>query len=362
MPLIKYALSFLFLIMATVVSAEVETKGLGSVTYKGFGNPSAKYATQALTEARMSAVSRWASSQGSSFLKNYEAVRSQVEANIDAYVLGESIITENVDKSSKTLRIVIRATIDDVRLKNLVNDTSAVANVSDDDKSYMTFVFVSRRQSQVQNYEAKVYSRTDTSKAENGVDQENVSSSGVIYNAKLETSTASSIGGSTTRKADKISYDVASSEEINITMSEVFSSAGFEIVDAEYLEEDTDGLLSVDTFKEDYRNGNDISSLTKRNAAKGAKMAGVPFLALGTLDIGVQEKDSATGLIRVTVTVTGKIISTQKRFPKTVAAVGPVQVAGLGPNQTVAERNALQKASQKAASELVNQLNSKNIM
>ena len=121
-------------------------------------------------------------------------------------------------------------------------------------------------------------------------------------------------------------------------------------------------MISIEAFKEDFRTGEDISGKTRRDAAKGARMVEVPYLAVGTLDIGVKETDSATGLVKVYVTVTGKMISVKNRFPKTVASVGPVLVAGLGPNQSVAERNALKKASATAATELVNQLNFKSVM
>jgi hypothetical protein len=63
----------------------------------------------------------------------------------------------------------------------------------------------------------------------------------------------------------------------------------------------------------------------------------------------------------VYVSVTGKVLSLKRRFPKTIAAVGPVQFAGLGPDQTVAKRNALILASEKAAKQLTAQLRAKGI-
>lgn len=362
MSLIRF-ISVIFLSLScSIAYSEVSSKGVGEVQYSGWKSPSSKDVKMAKDLARVSAVSRWASSQGSSFLKNYDAVRGQIEKDIGQYVLSDSIVTEKTDKDAKIYKVVLKVVVDDVRLKNLISDTSVVSNVSEDDKSYMTFVFVSRRQTSVQSYDAKVYKRVDSSSKENGKEIEQGSNQGISYSSESNKSDTVTTGGSTSRKSDKISYDVASADEINVAMSQVFSTSGFEIVEAEYLEEETEGLISVEAFKEDFRNGNDISGETRRNAAKGAKMVEVPYLAVGTLDIGVKEIDSATGLVRVNVTVTGKMISVKKRFPKTVASVGPVLIAGLGPNQTVAERNALKKASEAAATELVNQLNSKSVM
>jgi hypothetical protein len=87
----------------------------------------------------------------------------------------------------------------------------------------------------------------------------------------------------------------------------------------------------------------------------------IPYLAIGTLDVGMKDTDPATGLTRVYVTVTGKIVSLKKRFPKTVAAVGPIQYAGLGPSQTVARNNALKLAAESAGQTLTQQLNSKGV-
>jgi hypothetical protein len=362
MSLIKNFTIFIMLIYSAGAFAGASSKGMGEITFSGWTSASAKEKSEARSEARISAIASWASSQGSSFLKNYDTVRDRVEANTDTYILSESIINEKTDKDSKTYKIVLKATIDDVRIKNLVNDSSAIQQTSSDDRSYMTFVFVSRRQTSVQSYDTKVYKRVDNSNLEDGSEQEQANASGIAYSSESNKSSSSTSGGSTTLKADKITYDVASADEINVAMSEIFSTSGFEVVEAEYLEAESGGLVSVDAFMEDFKTGDDISSKTKRDSAKGTKMLDIPYLALGTLDIGIREIDSATGNIRVNVTVTGKMINVEKRFPKTVASVGPIIVAGLGPNQSVAESNALKKAANMAATELVNQLNSKGVM
>lgn len=350
-----------FAVWASCVFAEIDIKGAADVTYEGWGKPSAEVKQALRKKAENSALSRWASQQGNSFLKNYDLVRPQIEANLGDFILSSSIITEEFDKDNKRISIVVKVTLDDTRLRNFVNDSSAVANTDSDDKSLLTFVFVSRRQDSVQEFDAKVFKREDASSASEGEETENSSASDMSFRSKTSASNETTTGGSTTRKSDKISYTVASASEINISMTEVFSSAGFEVVDAEYVEEETEGLLSVDNFKSDYSAGDDISGTTQRNAAKGAKMIDLPFLAVGTLDIGLADIDSSTGLKRVAVTVTGKMIGLSGRFPKTVAAVGPVQVAGVGPTTTEAEKNALRLAAQQAATELVNQLNSKSI-
>lgn len=360
MPLVRFFVCVVLIVSSSFAYSETISKGVGEITYKGWGL-SAEDRREAEELAVMSAIARWASGEGSHFLKNFDLIKPTINKNVDEYVLAKSVVTENQNEDSRTYQVVLKVTIDDVKIHNLVTDSSAVANVSEEDKSYMTFIFVSRRQASVQSFDEKVYKRVDQTKSEAGNEEEQISSNGVEYSSKTNNSLSVTAGGSSTQKSDVIRYDVASAEEINMAMSEVFSSSGFEIVEAEYLEEETEGLISVDAFKDDYRTGNDISGSNKRSAAKGAKMVEVPYFAMGTLDIGVKQTDSATGLVRVSVTVTGKILSVKKRFPKTIASVGPIAIAGLGPSQSEAERNALKIAANQAAKELVNQLNAKGI-
>jgi len=90
---------------------------------------------------------------------------------------------------------------------------------------------------------------------------------------------------------------------------------------------------------------------------QGLQAAQIPYLALATLDVGLPDTDPATGLARVYVTVTGKVVDVTGRFPRTLASVGPEQFAGTGPSSDVAQTNALKLAADKAARELVSQVN-----
>lgn len=352
----------LFAVLFTgAASAEAVSKGMAEITYESWGSVSSDEKKAAKEYAIKSAISVWASKQGESFLKNYELVRKKVEGNISDYLFGTTLIDENTDKDEKLYRVVLKVSFDDIRIKNLVSSSSGIAQAEDDELSYMVSIFVSRRQSSVQEFDEKVYKRVDTQNDIRGEEHEDVSASGVQLSSSSSQTTKKTTGGSHTKRSDKITYEVSSSNEISTAMNEVFSVNGFEVVEAEYIEDESGGLLSVEAFKQDFSQGEDVSGRTKRNAAKGAKMLEIPYMAVGTLDIGIKDTDPASGLTRVFVTVTGKFISMKKRFPKTIASVGPVQYAGIGPNQSVAERNALKLASTNAATELVNQLNAKGI-
>ena len=71
--------------------------------------------------------------------------------------------------------------------------------------------------------------------------------------------------------------------------------------------------------------------------------------------------DPASGNSRVYVSARAQVWSLEKRLPKKVASVGPVQYAGLGPDDKVAMRNALNIAAKEAANEIVSILNAKGV-
>src|SRR5690606_12931879 len=89
-----------------------------------------------------------------------------------------------------------------------------------------------------------------------------------------------------------------------------------------------------------------------RSIAAGMREAGVPYIALGTLDVGLAEKDPQTGLMRVSVTVNAKVWDVSKAIPRTRVAVGPVSFAGVGPTEDEARGTALNSAASNTAQEL----------
>ena len=74
-------------------------------------------------------------------------------------------------------------------------------------------------------------------------------------------------------------------------------------------------------------------------------------------DLGGQQD----ALVRVGVTVNAKVYNVSKAIPSTQAAVGPVQFAGVGPDDATARGSALKLAATNAARELGSQLTAKGM-
>jgi hypothetical protein len=144
-------------------------------------------------------------------------------------------------------------------------------------------------------------------------------------------------------------------------MTGVFADAGYDVVEADQVEGASNGLLNIDQIRGAYGHGDDLPSKLTHDATQGVQQAGIGLFALGTLDVGMQDIDPVSGNTRVYVTVTGKVYNVQGRFARTLSSVGPVQYAGLGPDASVARTNALKIAAQKAAQQMVDELNNKGL-
>jgi len=358
------------------------SKGAATVVLDGPLTPAVKM--QALHDAGINALDRYFSQSNAAKAKNYQLIRDDIVSNSSQYILSVAVLSEDIDGKSldeaKDIEtglysIVVRADLDVNRLNNELESQSVVANTAVADRSYVTMLFVARQQVSVQSFDDKVYKRTDVNaKADLNVSTSNSltesedirgdsvtlnDSRDVSGNANVNATVAVTTGGSTTAKSDLVKWDLMPAAEINIVMNGVFSNAGYEVVDAEYLEEESGGLVNVEAIRNDYKTGNDLSAQTLRNTTKGVRNVEVPYLALGTLDVGMKSTDPATGLTQVYVTVTGKVLDVSGRFPKTASSVGPIQIAGLGPDESVARTNALKMAAETAAKQLTDELNAK---
>lgn len=316
---------------------------------------------QLLNSARFNALNNYVSSLDISKLKEYEKIRSIVESDLDKFVSNTIILSETSDRKTKSHQVVIRVTIRENLINNEISKVSSVANISEDERSYLTFVFLSRKATSVKQYDDKVSKRVDSTNIEETIQSETLTDSEIGVNSETYSSATITSGGSTESKADIVTYNVNSSDDINTTILQVFGDAGYEVVEAEMVADETGGLMNLEDFINDFSQGEDISASTRKNAALGCRDLDIKYFAIGKLDIGQNLRDPVTGLIRVYVNVNAKVYDVSKRFPKTVASVGPVQYSGIGPTQDVAQRNALQQAGKNASDGLVSQMRSKNL-
>lgn len=352
-------ISVLFSSLAT--GQMVEKQGVGQMTYERKFNIKTSDKQQALDMAKLNALQSLTADFDTAKQMEYAKIDSIVKRDLNRFVPTLMILDETVDKKTKSYTVAGRATINLGLIEMEMNKASAVKNVSEEERSYLTFIFLARKAISVKQYDAKVSQRTDATSIEEISESQAMDGTSVAASGETYTSNSSTTGGSTEVKADKIQYDVSSSDDINTTVLKVFGNAGYEVVEAEMVADETDGQMNLEAFVADFSQGDDISAKTRKGAANGCRDLDIRFLSIGKLDVGQNLKDPVTGMTRVYVNVNAKVYDVSKRFPKTVAAVGPVQYSGIGPTQDVAQRNALQTAGEKAASDLMSQMRSKNL-
>jgi hypothetical protein len=371
---LRHLLALLLLLCAPALRAQIiEAKGVGEVLYTGAFGLSTADEQKALRLAQVDALNRHIATLSTSQRAELARFKTVLEAEPQRFVKVGRVLDENRDSTQRRYVVTIRAEINVSALSDLVAAGSAVAAVSEKEKSGLIFVVMSRKAAGVRQFDEK---RTDRADRTQGTETSESATAGEgRASAARETTNVAitTTGGSTEIKADQIQYQVSSSEDINSTITRVFTEAGFTVAEGEFVEPATVGpdgrpLLSIEAFRNDFSRGADVSAATRVNATKGLKTKQVAalemnirYLMVGALDVGRNLRDPASGLVKVFVNVNAKVYDTSKALPLTIATIGPVQYAGLGPTQEVAERNALMQAGEAAARELVSQMRAKNL-
>jgi hypothetical protein len=377
MQIVKHIVVACVLLGGSAALADVQyEQGQASIDYIGKTVPPAAR-TQAIQAAELKAIQTYYAKAGGSQSANFDSIKDKVASNLDQYVLDETIIDEQDRKDVHEYTVNLRAKLDVSALDNALKSASGHAAVPLAAKSRMTFLVVARQASTRTDFDPHTYQRVDVSSKANGassvaqnstegesVSKTQVSTNGsksVVGTAEANTSVAVERGGSTTRKASETSWRIFPSANMDQVLTGAFHQAGFRVTEATDVEPYSGGKLHVVVVQEDYQSGADLKSQTLQDVEAGLRNAKIPYLTLGTLDIGFANPDPATGLLRVPVTVNAKVLDLSDMIPDTVATVGPVQYAGLGPTEAEAQTNALKLAAQSAAKELISQLDNAGV-
>lgn len=361
-------ISLLILLLSLVIpvsgfSATSQVRGVVTLPYSGTlfsKDPNAAEKSGAMREAKLQAWDLYTSKFSAARMNQYLPVKDKFTNNIDDFILNLRVLDEVVDKKSKTITLTVRGTVNETAVDAVFGSMAAASQQGTGEGSLFSFIFVSRQAVSAKAKDSKRIAIRQNQTATTA--NESMAASGSSMTASSDTNSVkkTTTGGSTERTATRRQYKVLSSQDINASMARTLSTAGFEIVDYDDVVSACGGAESTD-ISEEFKNNDDMSRGTRKSAINGARDCEVSLFATGSLDVGVQDTDPTTGLKRVFVSVRGQVWNIEKRLPRKVASVGPVQYSGLGPNDSVAMRNALNFAADKAAKSIVEQLNAKNI-
>ena len=380
MQVMKYLIAVVIAAFAMQVGAQVhQARGQYALSYKEFvgmfGRTEApdQVKQKARQEAALKAVETYYAEAGQSESANFDAIRAKILQNQERYILETTVISENDNTKDAQYSVVVRVALNVANLRNAVQASSAVAQAADSEKSALSFVFVSRQVDSTKSYDDRVFKRQDNSAAysatrqdRNAVSEKSSEGESIKRNQvsthgsasrdvdrgvsiSEKSSSTSETGGSTVSRASESTWRVMPSANLNQVFVAQFSQAGYDVIEAAMVESDK---FKVAEIEGDYKSGNDLQPKTLRSIAAGMKEAQIPYIALGTLDVGLPTKDAQTGLMRVAVTVNAKVWDVTRPIPRTRVAVGPVAYSGVGSTEGEARGNALKSAASSAAQEL----------
>ena len=362
----KYLIRIVFLLLiitgvATSNAQPVDVRGVGTVQFDGnlfTGNPTDADKNKAIASAKLAAWKNYLASANPAKRKILMQHEAAVTENIDRFITNPpQIIEQKLDSNLKTLSIYVRMQVDngavDTFLESLTVGSAATGQgVARSQDSKLAFIFGSRTGSSSRQFDAR---RTNVESATSGVDVRDTNS-GTATTATSERS----VGGSTLRKADVTEYTVSSSQDIDTAMGEIITTAGIEYYQYDDIVTECHGPAPAQ-FKSEIAKDDELTPQTRSKMLAAAKQCEIRYFAYGTMDSGVSDADPATGSRRVVVSVRTQLWDISQRLPKKIAAVGPKQYMGLGSDESVARRNALQQAAAETARTLVDQLNAKGI-
>lgn len=362
---------------SSVWAQKVEEKGVGSVTWEqksSWGSdkgPSPEDKQRAIGSAKISAWKNYTATFSPAQMKLLASSGEEFQKNLDSYITDTVVVDEKVDPSSRTIAVVVRVgfnkpAIDQALASQSTNTGTALASDAHAGRegSHFMFLFMSRKASSVKQFLDKRVDIHEESikrgKSGGRMEREGGASVSVAENAQNTSVSRTASGGSIEHKEDKTTYEVASSQDVDSAMGDVLTTAGIEFVSYDDVVSNCGGADSG-TIKKEFSANDDMSRDLRSKIIAAAKRCDIRFFAVGTLDIGMQDLDGVTGNKRVSVSVRSQLWDIGQKLPKKVGSIGPVQYAGLGPDQSVAMRNALVLASKEAARGLVDQLNAKRV-
>ncbi|KAB2963802.1 hypothetical protein [Zoogloea sp.] len=336
---LKLIFSLCAMLPLLALAQVVQVKGVGTVSYPGELSPTVK--EKAYEKAQVAAVERYFAENGEAETQNFEAIQERIEASLEKFILSATILNEQDQPSIRKYSVTVRIELNVAKLRNTLRNSSAAGQANSTTKSQLVYIFVGREIDNVRAFDERAFKRIEA------IDK------GKAGNTSIQVET----GGSTVRKADEIKYRLMPMANYATSITNIFSQGGFNVADPTFAIGDKD----VKAVNKDFSAGNDLAQPTLRSVVDSLKKQQVPYLVLATLDLGAPSQDPASGMQRVGVTVTARVLDLTGRLPREVASVPAVQYFGLGPDNQAAGTKAMKEGSLSAAREVVARLNAANV-
>ncbi len=333
----------------------VEVKGVGTYNFDGkYFTPEKPTETEkqlGLGEAKKSAWKGFVAKQNPSLQQLIFKNEQHFIDNLDRYVVDAVVLDASKDPNTKTLTVVARVAFNDVAVSQYVQQASVGtgASTARSTDSTFAFLFMARKQTSVKQFDER---RTDVQKST--VASTKAADRAVTNEAMIQS------GGNSLRKEDEVTYAVTSSQDVDTAMNEALSTSGIEPVSYDDIVGTCKGPAPK-SFHNEYVSADEMSPKTRAAVFAAARDCEVRYFATGTVDSGAPARDPVSGSVQVFVSVRAQLMDLSQKLPRKVGSVGPKTFSGLGPDQSVATRNALVAATRETAKIFADQLNAKGI-
>ena len=348
----------------------VEVRGKAVETYKG------AYSKKKVNEKIQIAKDKACKNAFKKYIQGLEeskrtifiSIQDQIYNNLNEYMICETVVHQpdlSDKKEKKKIRktkqiiVVMRADIDDTRLKIEINKSSKVFDSTTSEKSSLAMIFFSRTIVGQREYDEKVTDVTQNTKSFDADEQETDTG---VSSESTETS-ATTTGGSTLKKANVTKYKVDDNDSTKLEagMKEIFTKARFEPRSGrrairknwrKFKKEIVESLESGGSFPEEVKwDIEDI--LMDKN---------ISYVVFASFDVGVAETDAATGNKMVNVALSiAEISRLGDGDPVSLGTISGVQSRGKGSDSEIAKNNAINITAKETAKKLVALINSKGI-
>ncbi|MGZ5202541.1 MAG: hypothetical protein ACXWC4_22495 [Telluria sp.] len=348
LPRFALGLAFLFAAGSAAYAQRVELKGVGSAPYDAKQNAPADAEARAAREAKLAAWRAYVAAQSTARQQAIAAHEADFIANLDKLIVDTVVVASQQDAG--TLKVVLRVGFNDESVNQMVSKlTVGNGEQGRSQDSSFSFLFMARKATSITQFDARRTAVRQAEAVNAGADDGGVTATRTMVS-----------GGSSQQKADTVTYEVGSSQDVDAAMSEVLTTSGIEYVDYNDIVSNCHGVAPK-RFQAEFVQADELSPQTRADVIRAARECEVRYFATGTIDTEVAQTDPVSGNQKVYVSVRTQLWDISKKLPRKIGSVGPKQYSGLGPNQNVAGRNALALAARDVIRNLVDQLNAKGI-
>lgn len=351
----------------TVYADVAYERGISTTSYKGRcskGRPSnSDVHFETIRAAKKAAWDNYTAGFSPSKLENYLNFEQTFTSDLETYITEYVILETDCSKKERTYMVALKASINkalvDVKLNKLSGDTG---NASVLNGKFVVSLIIARRVQESKSFDARRTVQEETISSID-VDQESYDDGTSIALSEQTTERKKvSTGGSTTRKAERRSYDIGDQKNAEVAIEQAFLRAKMRLVKPSRIEKVT-GTSFMDRVRSEYAGISDsdraeLSDQTFEQIVEAIITLGrIDYLIAGTMDTSAPRVDPDTGLQKVDVYITMELSRIDPLFgAEKIALVGPELRSGLHETESGAEIAALKLAAESATDMLLNRL------